>query len=205
MRRRTAVLLLVLSTVACNRPKQKDTLVGTSPPDEAAFSTSDWEDLTSALMESGRQGDIEGFKARLAPETVKMLEDSWAGLIAKVDVGLASPALKPEDRTRLEQLKGACTWEGLSRNYRPGRLLTITPEKDGRYHVTEILPAGRKAEYFVIAGQGGWQVLYEKDTRWFRQLEAMAHAGVNTVLERNGIDANAPAAVKPEPAGAAVP
>lgn len=205
MRRRIEVLLLVLSTVACNHPKQKEAPVGTSPPAEAGFSTSDWEDLTGALMESGREGDIEGFKSHLAPDTVRMMEESWAVLFAKIDVGLASPTLDPDDRIRLEQLKTACSWEGLSRNYRPGRLLTITPEKDGSYLVKEILPAGRKVEYFVTRGPGGWQVLYEQDSRWFRQLEALAHAGVNTVLERNGIQAPAPAAGPAEPAGATEP
>jgi hypothetical protein len=170
------------------------------PAEKGAFTSSDWEDLTEALLVSGREGDVEGFTSYVHPETIEMFEKSWAGLIEKAEIGLNSERTSPEDRKRLKQVVEGCSWESLARNYRPGRLITITPESGGVYRVKEILPAGRKVDYLVVKSGDKWLVKYEQDSRFFHQLEAVAHSLLNTILERNGIDVHLqPAGTPPAP------
>jgi hypothetical protein len=168
----------VLLLCGCRKP-----VVEELEPPEGEFSSKDWEDLTGALMDAGREGDVDGFKARVHPDTVRMFEESWAGIVKRIDEGIEEGGLGDGDVAKLEQLKAGCTWEALSKNYRPGRLLTITPEGD-KYRVKEILPAGRKVDYLVVKGEKGWLVYYENDSRWFRQLEALAYAGINHILSK---------------------
>jgi hypothetical protein len=116
-----------------------------------------------------------------------MFEVSWKAITDKCDRGLAHGTITYEDRDKLLQIKEGCTWEALAKNYRPGRLITISPVEGGSYRVKEILPAGRKVDYLVGRGEGGWEITYAQDARWFRQLEAVAHAMVNGVLEKYGL------------------
>lgn len=166
-------------------------LAGCRPPEvveeeTGEFTAKEWEELTEDLLRYGREGNIEAFKAHVAPETVLMFEESWGGIRAKCDKGLESELVSEEDKDRLLQVKQGCTWEALAKNYRPGQLMTITKEEGG-YRVKEIIGGGRKVDYLVRRGGGGWVVEYEEDSRTFRQIEAVAHALVNSILEKHGV------------------
>jgi len=182
--KRLVVVMMVLC-VGC-KPKP-DPYRAPVVENEDEFTNSDWEDLTESLLVSGREGDVETFKSHVSEETQKMFEESWQPIRDKCDRGLDHDGITYEDRDRLLQLKDGCTWEALAKNYRPGRLITITPMEGGGYRVKEILPAGRKVDYIVREGKSGWEITYEQDARWFRQLEAVAHSLVNGILEKYGL------------------
>lgn len=151
------------------------------------FGSADWDELTGALLSAGRAGEVDEFKARLSPVTIEVFEAAWARMVAKIDVALALPALSAKDRTALENLKRGCSWEGISKGYKPGRLVAVNPIEDGRYQVTEIAPRNsRKIEYSVERRDGVWVVRYDADNRWVKDLEAFLTGVIDKIILRSG-------------------
>jgi hypothetical protein len=202
---RGVAFLVALSLVGCKKP-EKDPIEQRVAASEDEFSSTDWENLTEELVVAGREGNVEAFKANVHPDTQKMFEESWARITKRIEEGLGSGQVKEDDRLKLEKLREGCTWKGLGANYTPGRLVTITPKDADTYMVREMLAGGRKVDYLVVRDGERWVVKYENDARWFRQLEALAYAAVNTILERNGVgECSGATCGAPEKAGAEIP
>ena len=172
----------------CRKPAPQPP--GGAVPEPAAaeeFGSAEWDDLTGALLSAGRAGMVDEFKARLSPVTIRVFEAAWVRLLAKIDMAQDLPALSAQDRTALENLERGCSWEGMSKGYKPGRLVAVNPMEGGRYQVTEISPRNsRKLEYAVERIDGVWVILYEEDNRWVKDLEAFLTSVIDKIILRSG-------------------
>lgn len=183
-----SMALAILLVAGCRNPTQGPGAGQPRPGDEEGFSTVDWEDLTGELLDASRAQDVKGFQDKLSPSTVESFETIWKEVRAKTELCIDDPACDQKDRQRLEHLHGMCSWDTFVKSYKPGRLVTINLLDDGRYDVTEVTPVGRKMTYVVEPdGQGGWRIHFEKDNRWLNRLEKGLHAGVDRILEKNGL------------------
>ncbi len=186
----------VISLAGCNKPQGgpgPGPTQGPSPSPDGTFTTREWEDLTTELLDAGNSSDVGKFKEYLSPDTRTLFEKIWKDVVAKIDVCLDSPGCAAEDKARLAHVKQACTWESFVKSYRPGRLVTINPTDDGRYEVTEVTTSGRKLSYLVETADGHWRVVFEPQNRWVVNLEKALHTGVDRTLDRNNLTAVSPA------------